>query len=412
MEPGPQPLILRQWKNHLPHDVVLNILATLPVKSLIRFKCVSKLWDSSITSPNFISNHLNIVNNNNNNDDNDHAYLIQTCIEYNSPKIPITYKVLCCDRTFDSLFEFSVPSVFDLNMSLLVGSCNGLVCLTQHRRLSATSDAIYLWNPSIRKFKRLPDSCSNGKDFWFSTGFGYQSKTNDYKVVKLRGTPVVAEVYTLSSDSWRKVEISFRSKVVGAIPYSFPLFFSGALHWFAYYSEGGRKFPDPTMILSFDVNNEKFREMAIPDGDKLIKQDLFAFKGNLAFSSCGYPENDDDLQSDSQCFIWVMRDYGVHESWDKIFSIRLENVDISFYGCTEHGELLLNKKVKEESKDGEIKIHDWNESTILSNDTAIVLLDPETLHEKDLGILRYVTDMLTTFKESLVLLDGATELYG
>ena len=107
-----------------------------------------------------------------------------------------------------------------------------------------------------------------------------------------------------------------------------------------------------------------------------------------------------------------MRDYGVHESWDKIFSIRLENVDISFYGCTEHGELLLYKKVKEESKDGEIKIHDWNESTILSNDTAIVLLDPETLHEKDLGILRYVTDMLTTFKESLVLLDGATELYG
>ncbi|XP_030963942.1 F-box/kelch-repeat protein At3g06240-like [Quercus lobata] len=409
MEPGPQPLILRQWKNHLPHDVVLNILATLPVKSLIRFKCVSKLWDSSITSPNFISTHLNIVN-----DDNDHAYLIQTCIEYDSPKIPITYKVLCCDRTFDSLFEYSVPSVFYLNMSFMIGSCNGLVCLAQHRKLSATSDAIYLWNPRIRKFKRLPDSCSSSKAFWFSTGFSYQSKTNDYKVVKLWGTPVVAEVYTLSSDSWRKVDISLRSKVVVSQikPYPFPLFFSGPLHWFAYHSEGERKFLDPTMILSFDVNNEKFGEMALPDGDKLIVQYLFVFKGNLAFILCGYPENDDDLQSDSQCFIWIMRDYGVHESWDKNFSIRFENVDISFYGCTEHGELLLNKKVKEESKDGEIKIHDWNESTILSNDTAIVLLDPETLHEKDLGILRYVTDIVTTFKESLVLLDGATELYG
>ena len=145
------------------------------------------------------------------------------------------------------------------------------------------------------------------------------------------------------------------------------------------------------------------------DVDKFHEQSLFVFKGNLAFITYGYPKNDNSKLSDSQCFIWVMRDYGVHESWNKPFSIRFENVDISFYGCTEHGELLLNKIVKKESKDGEIKI---DESTILSDDTAIVLLDPETLHEKDLGILRYGTHIVTTFKESLVLLDGATELSG
>ena len=162
MEPGPQPLILRQGKTHLPHDVVLNILARLPVKSLLRFRCVCKLWDSSITSPNFISTHLSIVNNSN---DDDHAYLIQTCIKYFSCKIPRICKVLCCDRTFDSLFEYSVPSVFDLYLSEMVGSCNGLVCLAQRGKHSTASDAIYLWNPSIRKFKRLPDSCSNSKGF-------------------------------------------------------------------------------------------------------------------------------------------------------------------------------------------------------------------------------------------------------
>ena len=32
--------------------------------------------------------------------------------------------------------------------------------------------------------------------------------------------------------------------------------------------------------------------------------------------------------------------------------------------------------------------------------------DPETLHEKDLGILQYVTHVVTTLRESLVLLDG------
>ena len=151
------------------------------------------------------------------------------------------------------------------------------------------------------------------------------------------------------------------------------------------------EFQDPTMILSFDVDNEKFGEMAIPDGDAV---GLFVFKGNLAVFSCGYPENNDGLHSDAHCLIWVMRDYGVDESWNKLFHIRFENTDIFFCGCTEHGELLLEKKVKEEFQD----------------DTAIVSLDPKTLHEKDLGIVRYVTHIVTTFKESLVFLDGATGL--
>ena len=100
----------------------------------------------------------------------------------------------------------------------------------------------------------------------------------------------------------------------------------------------------------------------MPDGDKLHEQSLFVFKGNLAFITYGYPENDDDELSDSQCFIWVMRDYGVHESLNNLFSILFENVDISFYGCTGHRELLLDKKVKEESNNDEIKIHYCNES--------------------------------------------------
>ena len=67
----------------------------------------------------------------------------------------------------------------------------------------------------------------------------------------------------------------------------------------------------------------------MPDGDKLHEQSLFVFKGKLAFITYGYPKNYNGKLSDSQCFIWVMRDYGVHESWNKLFSIRFENVDIS-----------------------------------------------------------------------------------
>ncbi|KAL4634101.1 hypothetical protein ACB092_04G173400 [Castanea dentata] len=71
------------------------------------------------------------------------------------------------------------------------------------------------------------------------------------------------------------------------------------------------------MILSFDVDNDKFGVMALPDGDKLHEQSPFVFEGNLAFITYGYPEIDDGKLLDSQCFIWVMRDYGVHESRSK-----------------------------------------------------------------------------------------------
>ena len=92
-----------------------------------------------------------------------------------------------------------------------------------------------------------------------------------------------------------------------------------------------------------------------------------------------------------------MGEYGVHESWNKLFSVQFENV-IHVQGCTKHGELLVEKELKTESDDGELQ---------RCNDSVIVSFDPETLHEKDLGI-QHLPLIATSFMESLVLLDGAT----
>ena len=48
------PMKLRQRKNYIPKDVVLNIL-TRRVKSLVRFRSVSKSLNHSITTPDFVS---------------------------------------------------------------------------------------------------------------------------------------------------------------------------------------------------------------------------------------------------------------------------------------------------------------------------------------------------------------------
>ena len=71
-------------------------------------------------------------------------------------------------------------------------------------------------------------------------------------------------------------------------------------------------------------------------------------------------------------FIWVMGEYGVHESWSKLFSVQFENaVTIDFFGCTSRGEVLVIKGVNPQSK-GEQRCN------------MIVLLDLETSHEKNL----------------------------
>ena len=78
-------------------------------------------------------------------------------IHYISSGIPKVCKLLCCGHTFDWLFEYLVRSAFDLDTSQMVSSCNGLACLVRYGNRSTTSDSKFLWNPSIRKFKRLPD---------------------------------------------------------------------------------------------------------------------------------------------------------------------------------------------------------------------------------------------------------------
>ncbi|KAF9591886.1 hypothetical protein IFM89_009494 [Coptis chinensis] len=51
------PILLEVFPN-IPDDVLLEILRRIPTKSLLRFKCVSKHWCSSIEDPTFVYSHL------------------------------------------------------------------------------------------------------------------------------------------------------------------------------------------------------------------------------------------------------------------------------------------------------------------------------------------------------------------
>ena len=183
--------------DYLPDEVVRvpEILHRLPSKSLIRFRCVSKSWNSLITSPAFINFHLtqslSTLSNSN-------TKIVRYCTH---PKLE-NYKLFRDENdSFDQIQQLDFPVASrQLRHFILIGFVNGLCCLNEDER-------IIVWNPSIIKSITLPKPSitieTHGPNS-FRLAFGFDSRTNDYKVVRFAfqcghgelDMPIV-EVYSL-----------------------------------------------------------------------------------------------------------------------------------------------------------------------------------------------------------------------
>ena len=216
-------------------------------------------------------------------------------------------------------------------------------------------------------------------------GLAYNSQNNDFKILRLRsvfwGPEAEAEIYSLSTDSWRKVVISMESLRLyepnfGRIGEIDPpcIFLNGALHTVAMTSRH-------RFILSFDVNDESFREIMLPFNysDVVTNYHLALFKGSLAVfafaRSFGVV----------LCHIWVMEEYGVAEFWTRKYMVPMIWVRVgNFYCCTDNGELLIK------------------------NATGLVSIDPENRKQnilliEDADWVGFMANLM----ESLILLDGS-----
>ncbi|OIS98469.1 f-boxkelch-repeat protein [Nicotiana attenuata] len=184
----------------IPIELIIEILSRLPVKSLLRFKCVSKSWLFLISSPEFAYTHLGIAANSK--EYTQHSVILKS--------YPPDFKLKNC--SLSSLLYGSVTEAFDLSYPMkkpcgyvrIVGCVNGLVCLVIEQKY------FLLWNPSIRKFKKLPDPRGG---YYIMYGFGYDELHDDYKVVVISNSSsynvldhaVVVRIYSLKSDSWRNI---------------------------------------------------------------------------------------------------------------------------------------------------------------------------------------------------------------
>ncbi|KAL4582799.1 hypothetical protein LXL04_007358 [Taraxacum kok-saghyz] len=299
--------------NNLPPDIIEAILLRLPEKSLGRFTCVSKQWCRLISDPQFIKTHLHLHNRHKTNkmilvSDTKSLYSldINEIIPYlNSNDVSATGNEITFRRS--------------IGWEGILGSCNGLVLAIDE------DDRLYLMNPTTREVSKLPISpfaLPIGESFEMY-GFGYDSSTDDYKVIAISFwdtdnehnpdcTDMFVSVYTLSTNSWRKLPNSPYDHAVGHLVSG--VLVNGSLHWLT-----STRPSYSSTIIAFSLANEKFKEIELPDSIdnyKAVFNELVVIGGKL----CLFNQLGNDL--------WVMEEYGVGMSWTKvsIHGVDIDNV--------------------------------------------------------------------------------------
>ncbi|GKC70050.1 F-box associated domain containing protein [Tanacetum coccineum] len=199
----------------------------------------------------------------------------------------------------DVLFDNSVnnalkyPFKSSTRSVRIVGSCNGLLCIV-------VQGTTFIYNPSTRILNRL--YCGFNYPYWL-LGFGYDVFNDDNKVVAVLDYNKV-KIYSLKTGKWKNI---------CDFPYYYlpGIFSNGALHW-ATCTESS---PNMWKIVSLNIAKEAYDEVLLPEyGEGNMHLELGAL-GQCLCVLCNYFKSHADL--------WVLKVYGVKDSWTKLASIPL-----------------------------------------------------------------------------------------
>ncbi|PWA83182.1 F-box associated interaction domain-containing protein [Artemisia annua] len=263
-------------------EIIREILLKATVKSLLRCKSVCKEWYSLISDQHFIKSHYTLSSTDNINYEHHRLVFING----------IRTKCLTTCPLHDVLFNKSVSNALVLENPLqqprsrdfmIVGSCNGLMCL-----FVVDNFTLFIYNPSTRTTNILPGS---NQGLRISYGFGYDEITHDHK-------------YSLKAGTWKEI-----GHIPRAIPYNDAKFFNGTLHWAI---DDARS--DSWDIVSLDLRMETYGEVLQPEYDEGSYRLTLGVFGEWLCVCCNYYES-------RVVVVWVMKAYGVKDSWTKLLSI-------------------------------------------------------------------------------------------
>ncbi|CAA7030338.1 unnamed protein product [Microthlaspi erraticum] len=339
----------------LPHEVVECIMEKLPVKSLLRFKAVSKQWKSTIESPFFKKRQLT-----HSHQSGDPVLLMVSEATQEEETEHLTTLVI------GSLSSVKIPTPLDnTHYNLCQSSLDGLVCLYRANRTG------YVVNPTTRWYRPIPlcglqQLMTDLRSFFklgyrfFMLGFGKDKFMGTYKPVWLYNSlenGTTCEVYDFSTEGWRYVSPSSPCRILAGVE---PVFFDGSLHWLTECQE--------TKVVSFDLHTEAFRVLSKApfDNAKACEVHLCSLDNRLCVSR----------KSQRNQVIWSFN--SENKTWDKICSVDLH---LTYLSCGVGSTCVLSplallhgdkKKKKKKEKEKKLLFYDFD------NTRALVTHDLET----------------------------------
>ncbi|KAL7595314.1 hypothetical protein Lser_V15G29594 [Lactuca serriola] len=283
----------------VPADIIIEILSRLPVKSLLRIRSVCKLWFSIISDPHFVKSHLSFSTSNNRYAHHRLIFSIESISVHSCPLYDVLY-----DGTVNAL-ELDYPLKESFDYVRIFSCCNGLLLIA-----NADGD-LFIWNPSNRRSNRLPCSGSRGRPCKYE--FGYDESSDDYKVVGIyyvyRGEAeydAIVKMYSLKTGNWKRI---------GDFHNGFSMdcsvkYLNGVLHWMSIQDSGSSY---SWTIASLDLAKETYGEILQPVYDEFRTHLKLGALREWLCVLCDYSQ----IRAD----VWVMKVYGVKDSWTKLVSI-------------------------------------------------------------------------------------------
>lgn len=300
------------WSN-LPSEIIAaNVLPRLPFKTLCRFKCVSPSWNSLISSPSFPKNHYPLK-----------AILFSSSYDL--------YSVDFADANPTAIKLDAPPFTYRGGWVRSLSSCNGLVLVSYNGFVN------FLLNPSSNEYKQLPlpdpPFPESMNEFIYPVGLGFDSSTDDYKVVMFcyKAETTTVHVYSLKTGAWRTIR-NFDYTPEG---HRRGVCFNERLHWLCWKRTGG--LDDSKVIFAFDLANEVFGEMQLPasyDDNEFRGHDMMVLEGCLCLL----------IYSRERIDVWMMMEYGVRESWTRFTLANPATTRVDTLCLSAQDELVLRKE--------------------------------------------------------------------
>ncbi|KAL5569649.1 hypothetical protein UlMin_026224 [Ulmus minor] len=312
-----------------PEEIMVEILARLSVKTLGRFRCVSKSWLSMIRNPDFVRTHLRKLQS-------------QAHLGLASSIILSRYgdSLLSIDPERDELqkavvLDFPKGPYFPYYVK---GTCDGLICLVMN---DGCQGFLQLFNPTTREQRKLPIP-SNFRSTREVFGIGFDSSSQGYKIVRVPSmyckvkvpnfVPKV-EVFSLKTNRWKK--IPDRDLPPYFVEHIFQSTYANdGLYWLAEERESFR-----CLILRFDLATEKFTTVQLPNDEHNRN---VSWIGSMKDSLCML-----HTQRLSYVDIWATKD---DKTWTKMITVsKSQATNPSIYSSrftplcfTKTGSLLLS----------------------------------------------------------------------